>query len=143
MLDQQTILSEDQDLAQAAGTYASTNSYDLGAPGTDALGNTVAHDAGQSNIPIEVRVTTAFASAGAATVQVQVIQSANADLSSPDVLFETPAIAKATLVAGYRFQTGSLPPGVTKRYIGVQYVIGTATTTAGKCTAYIPFTATK
>lgn len=135
MLDKQNTFSDKQDLAQTAATYLSTNSLDLGVPGVDGLGNTVIADVGRSrNIELLVQVTETFTSSGSATVQFQLIESANANLSSPDVLATTPAIAYTALKAGYQARLG-WPAGFTKRYIGVQYVIGTATTTAGKVTA--------
>jgi hypothetical protein len=47
-------------------------------------------------------------------------------------------LAKAALIAGYIFAiSGRLPPGITQRYLGLQFVIGTATVTAGTVTAGI------
>jgi hypothetical protein len=63
--------------------------------------------------------------------------SDNANLSSPTVLSETPAIALATLAAGYQFRLKTIPMGVTKRYLGMQYVVAGATTTAGAITSGI------
>jgi hypothetical protein len=45
-------------------------------------------------------------------------------------------IALATLVAGYRARL-AISEGITARYLGVQYVIATATMTAGTCSAWI------
>lgn len=140
IFDKQTLLSEDQDLAQAAGTYVSTNTIDLSAqdtvpPGFQARG-TPPYDIGRGGQPPElvIQVTETFTSGGAATLKAEIIMSANADLSSPTVLQSSAVIALATLVAGYQFRL-ALPPGISARYLGVQYVIATATTTAGKCTA--------
>lgn len=137
-LDKQTLLSDDQDLSQAAGTYVSTNTIDLGTAGTiPHLGGTPLMDIGRGNEPdLLCQITETFTSGGAATLTVQLIQSANADLSSPTILQTTPALALATLVAGYQFRL-RIPPGISARYLGVQYVIGTATTTAGTVTAGI------
>lgn len=63
---------------------------------------------------------------GDETYEFQVIQSANADLSAPDVIV-LQAIARATLVAGYQFFL-PIPPGYpTKRYLGVNYNVGGTT----------------
>ena len=69
------------------------------------------------------------------TVDFQYVQSANADLSSPDVLASTGAIAEATLVAGYEWRT-KVPPN-TKRYVGFQYVNAVNVLTAGVVNAQI------
>lgn len=135
MIDRQNLLSDAQNLAQAAGTYLSTNTIDLGVAGTDALGNTVINDVGRGHKgELLAQVTETFTSGGAGTLAVNVVQSANADLSSATVLHGTPALALATLRAGYQFRI-ALPAGITQRYIGLQYVIATATMTAGKVTA--------
>lgn len=136
LLDANATFSKDQDLAQVAGTYLSTNSIDLGTVGTDVQGGSPLADPGRSPVGLLAQVTTAFTSAGAATVQLQVVMADDAALTSNlVVLASTDAIPKATLVAGYKFRIASLPLGITKRYLGVQYVIGTATTTAGKITS--------
>ncbi len=134
LLDKLTTFSDQQTIAAVASTIASTYSVDVGAAGTDNMGNTPIQDIGRTPVDLLVQVTETVTSAGAATVTFQLIHSDNADLSSPTILATTPAIALATLVAGYQARLG-MAPGVTKRYIGVQYVIGTATTTAGKVTA--------
>lgn len=138
ILDVENILSDDQDLAQTAGTYLSTYSIDLGAAGTAYPGGTVPKDIGKGRpVDVLVQVTEAFTSGGSATVQARLVMADNAALTTnKTVLQETSAIAVATLVAGYQFRLGgSIPPGVSKRYLGVDYVIATATTTAGKVTA--------
>lgn len=138
MMDLQNLLSDDQNLAVAIGTHVSTNTIDLGTPGTDNMGNVVAYDVGKGEpLDMLIQVTETFTSAGAATVTAQIIESASADLSSPTVLSSSAAIALATLAAGYQFRLNSVPAGVSKRYLGVQYVVGTAATTAGKVTAGI------
>lgn len=142
LMDVQNLFSDKQSIASTVGTVVGTNVIDLGAPGTDVQGNTVPHDLGGSAVEVEARVTTAVTSGGAATVQMQICTSDNADLSSPTVLQQTDAIGKATLVAGYRFMVGRIPPNTLKRYLGVQYVIAGATTTAGNVTAGIVLTAT-
>lgn len=88
-------------------------------------------------------VDTTATAAGAATVTFQLISSANANLSSPNVLAATDAIPIANLTAGRKpIMLGlnpqvlnSLPIG--QRYLGVQYTIGTGPLTAGAFTAYL------
>lgn len=58
------------------------------------------------------------------TYQFAVIQSANADLSSEDILVQTTTafLTRAKLVAGFRFYL-PIPPGMsTKRYLGAKYI---------------------
>ena len=127
-LDNFWLCGENQDLAQVAGTYQSTNSVDLG---------TGFREVGTGN-PLHCfcQVTETVTSGAAATIVARLIESANADLSSGDVVMQTPAIELATMVAGYKFRLGSVPPGtVLKRYLGYEFVIGTATTTAGTITS--------
>lgn len=143
LMDLQNLLSDAQTIAAVASTIVSTNSMDLGTAGTvpgtgpSGVAGTVIHDIGRGNTGhLLCQITEAVTSAGAATVQFQLIMSANADLSSPVVLQETIAIGKATLTAGYMARL-EIPPGISSRYLGAQYVIGTATTTAGKVTTAI------
>lgn len=134
MFDKQNLLSDSQDLSQVAGTYVSTNTIDLGAAGVDTLGNTLPNDPGRSGGDILITVDETFTSGGSATVRFDIITSANADLSSPTIIASTPALAYTALTAGYQAKL-SLSPGIAQRYLGVQYVIATATTTAGTATA--------
>lgn len=138
LLDLQTLLSDSQ--APTTGTTVSTNSIDLGVagtmpPGFQARGN-APHDLGTGAFPgkLLVQVDTTFTSGGAGTLRVDLITSASANLGSPTILESTPALALATLVAGYQFRL-ALPVGITQRYLGVQYVIATADMTAGSITA--------
>jgi hypothetical protein len=135
MLDKQACFSEAQNLAQAAGTYLGTNAYDQGAAALDSLGNTIPKDMGRSYFTeLLVQVTETFTSGGAGTLQVNLITDDAEALGSPTIIQSTPVLALATLKAGYQFRL-QLPGGLAERYLGVQYVIGTATMTAGKVTA--------
>lgn len=140
LLDVQNLVSDDQDLAKAAGTYLSDKSIDLGAVGTiPGIGGTPIHDVGRGDCPeLLVQVTETFTSGGAGTLQAKLVMADDDALTSNVVVLqETLAIALATLVAGYQFRLCCVPFGVTKRYLGIQYVVGTATMTAGKVTAGI------
>lgn len=141
LMDLQNTISDDQSIAQVAGTYVGTNIIDLVAPqNIPSLHN----DAGTLFPPIAdigrgwrppdllVEITTAVTSAGAATVEFQICQSANNDLSAPDVLQTSGAIGKATLIVGYQVPIGLGLPFCSKRYFGMQYLVAVATTTAGK-----------
>lgn len=134
LLDKQNMFSDAQDLAQAAGNYLSTNTIDLGATGATATQGSPSSDIGRARgIDVLAQITETFTSGGAATLQVQLVSADNAALSSNlTVLSETPAYALAALTAGKQFPLRFAPP-VTQRYIGARFVIGAATTTAGKC----------
>ncbi len=76
---------------------------------------------------VNVEVAADFTS-GNETYTFEVVQSANADLSSPDVIGSVTHTA-ATLVAGYLFFL-PIPIGQpTKRYIGLRYTVGGTTPT--------------
>lgn len=134
-LDKQNLLCDAQ--AVTTGTQLSTNSIDvkgLATPtanqttawSTDTLGNTPIDDVGRSDVEILVQVVTAF-TAGT-SLQVNLIESANADLSSATIIQSTPAIAEATLKVGYNFRL-AVPPGFAARYLGLQFVtVGTHAT---------------
>lgn len=110
---------------------ASTNTIDL----------LTAQDIGEGeNLYMHWSVdTTALASGGASNVTFQIIISDNADLSSPVVIAQTGAIAKGTLLAGYRTAL-PIPPQIKslgKRYLGAYYAVDTNNLTAGNFTAQI------
>lgn len=85
---------------------------------------------------LTVLVDTTVTSLGLATVAFAYVQSDNADLSAPDTLYTTAAIAKATLVAGYKPVQIKIPAN-TKRYVGVIYTVAVADLTAGKFDAFL------
>lgn len=78
----------------------------------------------------QCEVTTAFTAGGAATLQVQLVTSAAAALTSPTVLRDTGALAVAGLTAGLIIFDGVIPR-TALRYIGVIYTVATGPMTAG------------
>lgn len=118
--------------AQAiTATAVSTNTYDLG----------VARDVGPGeDLYFNTTIDTTFTAGGAGTLQIQVISSAAANLSSPTVLIETPALALAQLTAGRAPITIRMPRSllttqpIGQRYIGLQYTVATGPMTAGALT---------
>lgn len=68
--------------------------------------------------------------AGGTSIQAQLIQSANANLSSPDVLVSGPVVALANATAGAELLDVPVP-GTTKRYLGLQFVLLGTFTGAG------------
>lgn len=69
------------------------------------------------------------------TYEFQFIQSANANLSSPDNLISR-TIAAATLVAGYEFEIPIPAGAINKRYVGL-YFNGGGTTPTITLTAFL------
>lgn len=122
-LDKEQMFSEAQDISQTAATYNSTNVIDLGGPYK-----------GEGE-PIEVLIQIIAALVGSSST-LQVILQTDSDVAfgSPKTLWDSGAIAEATLVAGYKFPLRVLPNG-SERYLRITYTIGTATTTAGTITA--------
>ena len=153
LLDKENLASDAQ---AVTATAVSTNSVDLlgtfwynpgaAAPTTPQIPGFVAtpgasqslnapKDFGKgADIQAFCQVGTA-AFTGGTSIQAQIIMSANANLSSATVLAESAVIALASLVAGYQFRFGTVPPGITSRYLGYNYVVvgtmATGTITAG------------
>lgn len=109
--------------------HPSTNVVDLGAGG-DALSRP---------IRFHCHVQTTATSAGAATVQVILQTAAVADMTSAVTLYDSGAVAVATLVAGYKVtgKTG-VPVGANcLQFLRVTYTIAVAALTAGKFDAFL------
>lgn len=111
---------------------ASTYSYDTGAAGNDvSIGEPLA---GLVNVEVAGDHTT-----GNETYEFQVIQSASADLSTPDILCKVSIVAGdvAALLAAGKFIVIPIPPGsVSKRYLGL-YFDGGGTTPTITVSGYI------
>ena len=88
---------------------------------------------------LNIRVETAFGSAGAATLQVDVMRETDTDIdASSTTIYETGLIPVASLVAGYLILGMTLPINIDEdRYVGLLYTIGTAAMTAGTVNAWI------
>lgn len=134
ILDKQLMFSEAQ---AVTATALSTNTVDLGAVGTQGNGGTPIYDIGRGGpVRVVAQVVTAFTAAGAATMVAELVMADNAALSTNlTVLSSTAAIPVATLTAGYKFQLGTIPAGVTKRYFGMRYTVATGPMTAGAVTS--------
>lgn len=135
-------------LAQVVGTYNSGNVIDFGGPAIPSLANGQgARDMGIGDDPtlkMMVLVTTTFTSGGAGTLQVT-LQGATDDGTGAPAAYSTwwasPVYALATLNAGSRLYDMDFPrppDGIAMpRFVRLNYIIGTATMTAGKIAAYI------
>lgn len=118
--------------AAITATAVSTLSYDLSAAGRE-LGFALSELWLILNVPV-----TAFTAAGAATFQVDWIDSAAAALSAPTVIRNIiPATGKATFAAGYLTKHRIPIEAFTQRYIGLQYTIATGPMTAGVLRAFL------
>lgn len=140
ILDTYTLMSDDQDLSQVAGTYYSDVLNLRGDPGyttsSDAP-NGITHDLGKGvAVPFLCQVTETFTSGGAATLQVDLETDDNESFSSATVLVSSPTFALADLVQGKALLPQHVPYNG-EQYMRVKYVIGTATTTAGTVSAGI------
>lgn len=127
-LDRQLTGSAAQSVAMAAGSVFSTDVIDLANSGRDI--------SRANELRALCLVGAAVTSGGAATLTVELVQSANPDLSSPDVLYTTGAVALANLGAGAVLVDTAMP-ATTKRYLGWRFTVGAATTTGGTVTATI------
>jgi hypothetical protein len=116
------------------GTTDSTNVYDLGI--ARDIGSAVTED-----LNLLIQVITAFTSGGSATLQVALKGAPDNGSGSPgsySILYQSDAIAVASLVQGYRFLMGGLLSQNTTalvRFLKVSYIIGTAAMTAGAIVA--------
>jgi hypothetical protein len=123
ILDTQNLFSDSQAITVTAD---STNVIDLGAASRDiSVGG---------ELDILIQVMQAFTAAGAATLQTQVITSDDSGFATGNVtVFDSGAVAKATLVAGYQIRVGQLQ-GPVKRYLKLVFTVATGPMTAGKVT---------
>jgi len=107
--DRELTFSNDQ--AVTTGTQVSTDKVDTGVAGININTN--------RELQIFVSVTTTFT--GGTSLNVNLVESASADLSSPTVLASSGVITEANLTAGeVLLRTGV--PRTSKRYLGLQFV---------------------
>jgi len=126
ILDKNLILSDAQAVT-SVGTHLSENVID-----TVEIGDAV------NELYFVAYVETACTSAGAATVEVQLVTDSNSAISSPTVLWSSGAIPKARLIDKYCFGIVRLPkPEKVERYIAARIIVGTAALTAGKFDIYL------
>lgn len=130
ILDAQNRFSD----AQAVTVTAlSTNAIDIG-----PLSHAKNSQGSENHMEILLHINTTFTAAGAATLTVQCISSANANLSSPVIHDVSDALAVAELVAGSKVRFKPRVPIDAGRYIGLNYVVATGPMTAGALSAYVP-----
>lgn len=120
--------NEFSDAQAFTAVEAATSTYSFDTKGAD-IGT-------GEDLYLVVQVDTAVTSTGAATVQIQYVESATADLGTPTVLYDSGAIAKTALTAGARPVAIKIPAN-TKRYVGVIYTVGTEVLATGSFSAYL------
>lgn len=105
------------------------------AASTDVIdyGQTNPNSGLNDNVTLAITVDEAATAAGAATVVFSVQDSA--DNSTFADVYATPAIGKATLVAGYQILIPM--PYKHRRYVRVNYTVATGPLTAGKFSAQV------
>jgi len=139
--DLQSTFSQAQTVVGVAATpILSTNVLDMGAPANTprlALAqNAYVNDFDAALIPLEVAVVENLVGASGG-VRVEVLQSADANMGTPDVLY-TFVIPAADFKVGYRLAIRHLPMGINKQYVSLRYTPLTSDSTKGKVTAFIP-----
>lgn len=128
IFDATTLLSNAQAIT---ATAVSTNVIDLGPIATG-----LTRDVGKGmETPFLIQVTEAFTAAGAATLTITLETDDNSGFSSATTVWTSPAIPKASLVAGYVIIPEYIPRGVNERYFRLNYTVATGPMTAGKITA--------
>ncbi len=115
------------DAQAVTSTADSTNVIDFGVAAVNKGAGTP--------LVLEVTVHTAFTATGAATMSVDVQDSADAS-SYASIGIYKPTIGKATLIAGYAIYRGPLPHAF-RRYMKLIYTVATGPMTAGALDAYI------
>lgn len=124
LLDKQNEFSDAQAITVTAD---STNTIDKLADG-DALAG--------AELYLVISVNTSFTAVGAGTLQFQLLTDDDVAFGSPRTLWDSGAIGKATLVAGYYVARVKLPVGM-QRYTKLVYTVATGPMTAGKVDAYL------
>ena len=110
----------------------------VSAPSTDTIDGGVAGlSYGPGSNFLATRVGTAFASAGASTLNVSIQTSDSAAFTTFDTVYDSGAIAKAALVANATVQVVDLCALRFKRYVRVFYTVGTGPFTAGTVESFI------
>jgi hypothetical protein len=149
----QALFADKQALGTATGTTVSTNVIDLnngittvpGAMPSGVVGviGGLFHDQGRgADILIYAQITTAVAGNATSTLTINLIVDDDPTMASPLVIGTTGALdAAAGIAAGTVLKiSGRLPAGLggtNTRYLALNYVIATATMTAGNITAGI------
>jgi len=138
ILDMQTMFSG----STAADGSLTGQAITVTAASTNILDTGVNKEKGRGTpIPLLVQVTTTFTAGGAATLQAVLQCDGDVAFGSANTLWDSGAIAVATLVAGYRFLIDKIPEHVAakadSRYFRFNYTVATGPMTAGNLVAGI------
>lgn len=128
--------------------FCDATSLNTGAAGTYLIGDVIDLGAGTNfndvdDLYLVIQVDTAVTSGGSATVQFALASDAQAAIAtdgSATIHWQSAAIPKATLVAGYAVCKIEVPLGGApdyERYLGILQTTGTAALTAGKVNAFL------
>lgn len=131
LLDKELVFSDSQVVTTAAAT-GSTNYLDLLAAGDIGVGEPL--------WAVGLVSEAVTASGGAANVTFALQVDDNTSFSTATTIFTTAAIAKATLVLGYRFMAVRVPPipaGAKERYMRALITPDTNDLTTGKFTIFL------
>jgi len=106
--------------------------------GGGPIGGPLLHDIGRGK-PVFLfgQIGTTATSAGAPTLQANFVQADNGPLTTNlvSIMLTAAAIPLATLVAGYRLPFKTIPGKISKEFIGIQWIVGTAVYTGGTVSA--------
>lgn len=138
------LLSNEQALTATAistrvrDVISSGGAINAGDTGGPTANSTVNLGAG-TPLYLYILVTTTLDSAGeAATLTATLESSADTSNGSPTVHWSSGSVAEASLAAGYWVAKGvPIPPGDYKRYLCVNYTVGTENFTSGKVSAWL------
>lgn len=125
LIDVQALLSDNQAVTVTA---FSANQYDQGATAPR-------RNLGRKELRLTVECLETVTAAGAATVTFELGEADDAAGTNFTAFYTTPAIPKATLVAGYNPLDMPLPDTGARRMLMLRYTVGTGPLTAGKFTA--------
>lgn len=129
------ILSLFSDSQAITATAASTNSYDLGAPGVIPYGNIQLRKRlgkTECNLPLLIQVVEDFDNL--TSLRIAIETDDNSAFSSPKEVIGVDVLL-ADLKAGFISPIESLPRGVNERYMRLKYTVTGAAPTVGKITA--------
>ena len=131
MVDSRLEFANAADGSQSAGTYLATNQVDL----------SVARDIGNGQpLYLVIQADEAFASSGSATVQFRLRSDASAAIhaTSSTGHIDTGAEAFTVWSAGHtKVIPLPLEGNAYEQFLGVQLIVGTATTTGGTYSAFL------
>jgi hypothetical protein len=143
-IDSKELLSDEQALTATAistnvinllPSGGSINAGDTGGP----IANTTVNIGAGHPLYLYIWVHTVLDSAGeAATLTASLESSADTSNGTPAVHWTSGSIAEATLATGYWVAKGiAIPPGSYKKYLCVNYTVGTENFTSGKVSAWL------